>query len=106
MNSNLRNCANEKLTSATNSNCLIKYNFEVPLHSLLNPGGKGETSSPREPGFVCSNLAEVGEFFQDVKFLSPSPCCIVRNVSNNCYYLLYYINKQSKYYNFYPMLNL
>ena len=36
-------------------------------------GGLGVTCSPRDPRFTGSNLAEVDEFFQDVKILSISP---------------------------------
>ena len=46
---------------------IINYNPIVGL------GGLGVTSLSQDPRFAGSNLAEVDEFFQEVKILSTSP---------------------------------
>ena len=42
-------------------------------YSIVGLGSLGVTCSPRDPRFAGLNLAQVDEFFQDVKILSTSP---------------------------------
>ena len=43
------------------------------FHLYVGLDGFGVTYSPRDPSSAGSNLAEVDEFFQDVKILSTNP---------------------------------
>ena len=43
------------------------------LPTKVGLGGLGVICSPRDPRFTGSNLAEVDEFFQDIKIVSTCP---------------------------------